>query len=121
MYYNYFNRMINELFKMDDLMSTNGWEKKTYKSDDGMISFTYMTNKPSKLDKKDELYLLKQELENAVEEQRFEEAVKLRDKIKNVEKNKNELEKLNKELNECIKSQNFERAIEVRDEIKKLK
>jgi protein-arginine kinase activator protein McsA len=113
--------MINQLFKMDDLMSINGFEKKTYKSDDGLISFTYITNNPSKLNKTDELNLLKQELENAVDEQRFEDAVKLRDKIKNVEKHKSELEKLNKELNECIKSQNFERAIELRDEIKKLK
>lgn len=121
MNYNYLNKMINELFRMDVLTPTNGWERKTYKSDDGMISFTYMTNKSSNLNQKDELYLLKKELDVAVEEQRFEDAVKLRDKIKNVEKNKGKLEKLNKELNDCIKSQNFEKAIEIRDEIKKLK
>jgi protein-arginine kinase activator protein McsA len=57
----------------------------------------------------------------AVEEQNFEEAVELRDKIKNLEKNKEKISVLKKELDECIKTQNFERAIELRDELNSLK
>jgi protein-arginine kinase activator protein McsA len=64
---------------------------------------------------------LKQKLNIAVDEQNFEEAVELRDKIKNLEKNKEELIKLNKELDECVKKQDFENAIKLRDKIKGLK
>ena len=49
------------------------------------------------------------------------EAVELRDKIKNLEKNKEKISGLKKELDECIKTQNFERAIELRDELNSLK
>jgi protein-arginine kinase activator protein McsA len=57
----------------------------------------------------------------AVEDQNFEEAVELRDKIKNLEKNKEKISGLKKELDECVKIQNFERAIELRDELNSLK
>ena len=57
----------------------------------------------------------------AVEEQDFEQAVELRDKIKNLEENKEKISELNKELEECIKTQNFEKAIEVRDKLNSLK
>jgi excinuclease UvrABC helicase subunit UvrB len=121
MFHRNLNKMINDLFRMDDLMFTDKWEKKTYKSDDGVISFTYITNKSEKLNQDDELYLLKQRLQMAVEEQRFEEAVELRDKIKSLEKNKEKISELKKELDECIESQNFEKAIELRDKINSLK
>jgi excinuclease UvrABC helicase subunit UvrB len=121
MFHRNLNKMINDLFRMDDLMFTDKWEKKTYKSDDGVISFTYITNKSEKLNQDDELYLLKQRLQMAVDEQRFEEAVELRDKIKSLEKNKEKISELKKELDECIESQNFEKAIELRDKINSLK
>ena len=70
---------------------------------------------------KQELFLLKQKLEIAVEEQKFEEAVELRDKIKSLGESKEKISSLKKELEECIKTQNFERAIELRDEINSLK
>ncbi len=106
---------------MEDTFLNDGWEKKTYKSEDGSITFTYITNVKGNLNKSDELDLLKQRLEMAVEEQNFEDAVELRDKIKNLEQNKEKISKLNKELEECIKTQNFEKAIELRDKIKSLK
>jgi len=121
MFHRNLNKMINDLFRMDDLMFTDKWEKKTYKSDDGVISFTYITNKSEKLNQDDELYLLKQRLQMAVDEQRFEEAVELRDKIKSLEQNKEKISELKKELDECIESQNFEKAIELRDKINSLK
>jgi protein-arginine kinase activator protein McsA len=117
-----FERLINEFFNSDPFFGRNdNWEKRNYKSDDGNISFTYITNKKGDLEKNDELYLLKQKLEMAVEEQDFEQAVELRDKIKNLEENKEKISELNKELEECIKIQNFEKAIEVRDKLNSLK
>jgi protein-arginine kinase activator protein McsA len=65
--------------------------------------------------------VLKQKLDLAVEEQKFEDAVVLRDKIKNLEENVEIINELNNELNNCIKTQDFERAIEIRDKINTLK
>lgn len=132
-----FNRLFRELNSFDELFDMkpfdekenveNGvdnhgeWEKRTYVSDNGLFSYTYLTRK-SKYDKpKDEMFNLKKELDLCVENQEFEKAVELRDKIKKLEENKEELLKLNNELNECIKNQDFERAIVLRDTIKKLK
>jgi protein-arginine kinase activator protein McsA len=121
--WNEFDKIFNEMFSLKSGINLNdgNFEKKTYKSEDGSITFTYITNVKGGLNKSDELDLLKQKLEMAVEEQNFEEAVELRDKIKNLEQNKEKISELNKELEDCIKTQNFERAIEVRDRINSLK
>jgi protein-arginine kinase activator protein McsA len=118
-----FDKLFNELFNSENPFfgGLNNLEKKTYKSEDGSITFTYITNVKGNLNKSDELDLLKQRLEMAVEEQNFEDAVELRDKIKNLEQNKEKISELNKELEDCIKTQDFERAIEVRDKINSLK
>ena len=116
-----FEKLFNELWSSDPLFNGDNWERKNYKSEDGSISFTYVTNKRGGLNKQDEISLLKQKLDIAVDEQNFEVAVELRDKIKNLEKNKEELTKLNKELNECVKKQDFENAIKLRDNIRSLK
>lgn len=63
---------------------------------------------------------LKRKLNQCIEEQNFEEAVKLRDQIKDLEKNDNKIYQLNRELEIAIKDQNFERAIEIRDELKNI-
>jgi protein-arginine kinase activator protein McsA len=57
----------------------------------------------------------------AVEEQNFEDAVKLRDEIKNLEINQEKISELKNKLDECVKNQDFESAIEYRDQIKSLK
>lgn len=116
-----FEKLFNELWSSDPFFNGDNWERKNYKSEDGSISFTYVTNKRGGLNKQDEISLLKQKLNIAVDEQNFEEAVELRDKIKNLEKNKEELIKLNEELNECVKKQDFENAIKLRDKIRSLK
>ena len=116
-----FEKLFNELRSSDPFLNGDNWERKNYKSEDGSISFTYITNKRGGLNKQDEISLLKQKLDISVDEQNFEEAVELRDKIKNLEKNKEELTKLNQELNESIKKQDFENAIIIRDKIKNLK
>ncbi len=122
MFHNDFNKFLDEIFGMNRFFdSKTNWEKRTYKSNDGSISFTYMTNKGNDLNENDEIYLLKQKLDECVESQNFEDAVKYRDKIKKLEKNKEKVSKLNEELKSCIENQDFEKAIELRDKIKSLK
>ena len=123
------------------------WEKSTYKTDNGLVSYTYYTKTytptkpyaPTKpgttnnttettnnttewsTNKTDYTWELKNELQTAINEQDFETAVVLRDKIKQVEKNTTKLNQLESELSETIKSQDFEKSIELRDKINKLK
>lgn len=121
--WNEFDKIFDEMFSSLRPISFDdkSWTKKTYKSPDGLYSYTYL----SKINKKeapvDEINLLKQKLEIAVEEQKFEEAVELRDKINSLEKNKEKISELEEKLDECIKNQNFEKAIEYRDKIMALK
>ena len=106
--------------KIESVSDESGdWEKRTYVSDTGLFSYTFLTKKSNK--PTNEIEELKHELDKRVENQDFEKAVELRDKIKKLESNKEELLKLNKELNECIKKQDFESAIKLRDKIKSLK
>jgi protein-arginine kinase activator protein McsA len=51
----------------------------------------------------------------------FEQAVKLRDQIKNLGTNQEQIEKLELELKKSIEEQNFEKSIEIRDHLRKLK
>jgi len=106
--------------KIENITNEDGdWEKRSYISDTGLFSYTFLTKKSNK--PTNEIEELKHELDKCVENQDFEKAVELRDKIKKLESNKEELLKLNKELNECIKKQDFENAIKLRDKIKSLK
>ncbi len=97
------------------------WERRTYVSDTGLFSYSFLIRKSDNSKSIDEISKLKYELNESVEKQDFERAVELRDKINKLEKNKNELTKLNQELNECIKKQDFEKAIKLRDKINSLK
>jgi excinuclease UvrABC helicase subunit UvrB len=108
--------------KVGDVFDEDGeWEKRTYVSDTGLFSYTFLTRKSKTNGSTNEIDTLKYELDKSVENQDFEKSVELRDKIKKLESNKEELTKLNKELNECIKKQDFENAIKLRDKIKSLK
>ena len=100
------------------------WSKETFTSEDGMIQFTTIfrsgkgesvTNETSDISK------LKKQLQLAVDQQEFEKAVELRDKIKYMEENQDKISLLESKLKTAIESQNFERAIEIRDELKQLK
>ena len=122
--WNEFDRMIDEMFSSFNRKPSfddKGWTRKTYKSPDSGFYYTYLSKTNKKENQTDEIELLKEKLEIAVEEQKFEEAVELRDKISSLEKNKEKILELKEKLNECIKNQNFEKAIEYRDKITKLK
>ena len=129
------NRLFKDLDSFDDLLferpnlkgkesvqsgtdEQGEWERKTYVSDTGLFSYSFLTRKSKPID---ELSILKTELDEVVEKQDFERAVELRDKIKNLEKNKEKISTLKKELDESIKNQDFERSIELRDKINSLK
>ncbi len=129
------NRLFKDLDSFDDLFferpnlkgkesvqsgtdEQGEWERKTYVSDTGLFSYSFLTRKSKPVD---ELSLLKTELDEVVKNQDFERAVELRDKIKNLEKNKEKISTLKKELDESIKNQDFERSIGLRDKINSLK
>lgn len=69
-------------------------------------------------ERKDYIEDLNQKLENAIQNENFEDASILRDKISNLDIKR--VKSLEKELEYCIKTQNFEKAIEIRNEIKEL-
>ena len=125
--WNEFDKIFNELFSErmnlnSSFFDDKNWSKKTYKSPDGSFTFTYMTSNGENKNVDDsELTQLKKKLNLAIEDQNFEEAVELRDKIKSLEENKEKIIELQTKLDECIKTQNFEKAIEYRDQIKNLK
>ena len=113
---------------------TNGeWNKETFTSDDGKIVITsfvrssgfdddMMTNM-FKSNKKQEVSTdrLKYELQRSIENEDYELAIAIRDKMKKLENSEEEIEKLENELKQVISDHNFERAIEIREELKKLK
>jgi protein-arginine kinase activator protein McsA len=118
-----FNRLFNDLFNdlEMDFFNPENFERKTFTSEDGSFSYTMYVNKRNKNNKPSEISQLKKELESVVEEQNFERAVELRDKIKTLEQNSEKISTLQKELDLSIKNQDFEKAIELRDQINSLK
>lgn len=100
------------------------WSKQTISSKDGsfqMITFSRKYEKDQiQSDKSNKIEILKKELDILVENQEFEKACQVRDKIKLIESNKERLTILKSELDKAIKEQNFEKAIELRDQLKGL-
>lgn len=107
------------------------WYKTTFTSNDGTYTSTsYVSGFPysTSLKSEEEYYKsnhfvlnqLKQELDKAISTENFEEAVKLRDTIKEYEKSSEKITELKAKLEKAISTQNFEEAIILRDDIKKL-
>ena len=63
---------------------------------------------------------LERKLNESINNQNFEEAIKLRDQIKDLGKNNSKINELKQELELVVQEQNFERAIEIRDELKRI-
>jgi len=97
--------------------------KETYTSPDGKIFITNFvrTGSSHNSNKSSGITSLKRKLQIAIEEENFEDAVKLRDEIKNLESNQDSINKLEMELKKSIEEQDFEKSIEIRDQLKKLK
>lgn len=116
-----YNKMMEEINKLD-------WTTNSFESPDGNYKYTSyvkvfdlsdLDNDNSKEMDKEEY--LKIKLERAIEMEDFEQAVKLRDQIKNLGTNQEQIEKLELELKKSIEEQNFEKSIEIRDQLRKLK
>jgi excinuclease UvrABC helicase subunit UvrB len=125
-FYKKFEEILNEIFSQDNQKFNapmDGFFKglkseeiskeiKRYrnsvrKSSDGLfttISFVF-TNPP--FSDKSEINKLKSKLEECVSNQDFEEAAKLRDKIKELENNTSKVKDLKKELDIAIKEEDF--------------
>jgi len=120
----------NLMKEINNKLSNNDWTKESFESPDGSYRYTsfvkvvdlsdfYNQDIDDKKMSKEEYLTYK--LQQAVENEDFEEAIKLRDQISNLKSNQEEIEKLELGLKEAIKSQDFEKAIKLRDELKKLK
>jgi len=96
------------------------WTKESYTSPDGKIFITNFVRNGNS-NKSSGINSLKRKLQMAIEEENFEEAVKLRDEIKTYESNQDSINKLEMELKKSIEEQDFEKSIEIRDQLKKLK
>ena len=142
------DEIFRQLFSQDPFMGdktqnsgkdeTGEWNEETYKSADGKIvihSFVrtsegILENRGQwvmdevlrkRKDKSPTVESLRKELQRAVENEDYELAIAIRDKISKLQENQSEISKLEEELKECIKNENFERAIEIKKELTKLK
>jgi len=108
------------------------WSKETFESPNGKIivhSFVRTSGKERDImdlfrtpkPKYNGVEGLKKELQTAIKNEDYELAIKIRDMIKEREKNQGTIDNLELELKECIEKENFERAIQIREELKKLK
>ena len=121
-----FSSITDEESQSNEGSDKNGeWKTETYTSPNGMFRYVITTTHrtPNKKSPKetDEISLLEKELQDCVEKQKFERAVEVRDKIKNLEKNQDEIKNLQTKLDDAISNQDFESAIKLRDKLNKIK
>ena len=121
-----FSSITDEESQSNEGSDKNGeWKTETYTSPNGMFRYVITTTHrtPNKKSPKetDEISLLEKELQDCVEKQKFERAVEVRDKIKNLEKNQDEIKNLQTKLDDAVSNQDFESAIKLRDKINKMK
>jgi excinuclease UvrABC helicase subunit UvrB len=121
-----FSSITDEESQSNEGSDENGeWKTETYTSPNGMFRYVITTTHrtPNKKSPKetDEISLLEKELQDCVEKQKFERAVEVRDKIKNLEKNQDEIKHLQTKLDDAVSNQDFESAIKLRDKINKMK
>jgi len=115
-------RAFDEMFAQFD-SRLGEWKSQTKVSEDGTTRITtyYRGSKPFGTKKPSGVKSLEKQLEIAIENEDFEMAVELRDKIKKFETNQKQIEELKEELKQSIKDQNFEKSIELRDQLKELR
>ena len=116
----YKRNLFDEIFKEFESMFDNRNTTFTKIGDNGFI-MRYTSGPMFETNDTDEIVDLKQQLEECVENQDFEKAVEIRDRIKSLEKNGEKLKELETKLQKSISKQDFEEAIKLRDEIKSLK
>lgn len=115
-------------FTSESRIDVNGeWTKSTYTSEDGKTKIVTMTRgfdgpeKKNSVTKSNDLKFLERELQRAVDDQNFELAVELRDRIAKVKNSVEVIKDLETKLEDAISKQNFELCIELRNKINELK
>ena len=81
--WNEFDKLFNEL--LSSSFDDKNWNKRSYTSPDGYFSMSYMTKNFNKSNQVDEVDVLKEKLNLSIKEEKFEDAVTLRDQIKKLE------------------------------------
>jgi len=129
------DRLFNELFdltvpfgfgfdtKVETGLDHRGeWKRESYVSKNGEITVTtvYRSSDSTDNSPNSKINKLNEELSELVEKQDFEQAAKVRDKIKSLKENNDKIVELQKELESLVSEQNYERAAVIRDELKLL-
>lgn len=94
------------------------WTKQTFTSKDGSYQISTFYRTSGKKTTSSEVKDLQKQLEDCIENQEFEKAAELRDKIKTIKESQKQVESLKKQMDEAVKNQEFEKAAELRDKIK---
>lgn len=113
---NFFDEIFREFESMFDYSNTSY----TKLGENGYV-IRYTSSPLNSNNNLNEIENLKNKLETCVENQDFEQAVKLRDQIKKLEENGTKITELENKLQKAVREQDFEKAIELRDKIKSLK
>ena len=113
----YFPTNWSTLFPTKEWLTKNEWP--SFPTNDWSTSTSYSPK--SKTTTPDSpVTELKLSLNRAVETQNYEEAIRLRDEIKEYEKHNSQINDLTNLLNKAVDTQNYEEAIKYRDKINKL-
>jgi len=107
----------NSLFPTKEWLTKNDWS--TYFPTNEWPTFT--PKKKPTTTTYSPVTELKKSLNEAVNTQNYEEAIRLRDEIRNYEKHNSQINDLTNLLNKAVDSHNYEDAIKYRDKINKLK
>jgi len=113
----YFPTNWKSLFPTKEWLTTNDWS--TYFPTNEWPTFTPKKKKTTTT--YSPVTELKKSLNEAVNTQNYEEAIRLRDEIREYEKYNSQINDLTNLLNKAVDSHNYEDAIKYRDKINKLK
>jgi protein-arginine kinase activator protein McsA len=116
----YRRNLFDEIFKDFESMFENYNTTFSKVGDNGFV-IRYTSGPQVIKEENNEIEGLRKQLNQCIEEQDFEKAVELRDRIKVLEENGEKILELETKLQKSIQTQNFEEAIKLRDEIKSLK
>jgi len=121
------SELFDALFGADPNKFKDGeWVTKKFTNEDGSYKSTIMYRygaggganvNPTERDLKG----LKKALEVAVENEDFEKAIEIRNRMKSLEENQDKIKKLTSDMKQAVDNMDFERAIEIREELNKLK
>lgn len=116
-----FNKQLNIESGED---SEGSWEKRSWTSPDGSISYhsySRLSGPGYNVVKKSEIPALKAKLQEALNVEDYDTAIKLRDEIANLEKHSEDLKKLEGDKKAAVLSGDYETARKIKSKIDKLK